>query len=114
MDQQQIYNIVKRHLLKQGARSQDTQEHCLYRGPRGLKCAIGALIKDEFYNPALEDKSANQPEVLDALRRSFGLHPSQLMDVFFLSDLQEIHDRVNPSEWKDALSEFAVHRGLKP
>ncbi len=40
---------------------------CAYRSPDGKKCAVGILIKDEFYGPDLEGALVSSGCVLDAL-----------------------------------------------
>lgn len=56
-DAERIYLTVCHHLLvqnKQAARA----DGCMYRTKTGLKCAFGALIADEDYRPAMENKTA--------------------------------------------------------
>lgn len=45
-------------VLEQNERSVNVQGNCMYRGPNGLKCAIGHLIPDELYSPEMEGMSA--------------------------------------------------------
>ena len=55
VQQKIVYDIVLKgvnHILQQNEKSQNA-EGCLYRSDSGLKCAVGALIADEFYSPAL-------------------------------------------------------------
>ena len=58
MTEQTAFNIVKNHLLTQMTKSMEENEfgdtQCLYRGPNGTKCAIGALITDEEYKEITE------------------------------------------------------------
>lgn len=54
MNRQEAYDIVVAHLFTQGRRAYDEDNGCLYRGPNGAKCAVGVLIPDEQYNPAME------------------------------------------------------------
>ena len=35
--------------------SMDEKTNCVYRGPNGLRCAVGHLIPDELCQPAFED-----------------------------------------------------------
>lgn len=113
MNQQQIYDRVKKHLLTQMQQC-GNDSSCLYRGADGTKCAIGALIKDKFYSPKLEHKGPREEIVQDALRKSFGLHPKQPIDTDFLGELQEIHDDYSPEDWQNELARFALDYGLKP
>lgn len=65
---------------------------CLYRGPNGRKCAVGWLIKDQFYRPELEALKVGDVRMEEALRLSgVDLNPNT---VCLLSDLQSAHDGV--------------------
>lgn len=79
-------------LTEQGELSAD-DESCRYRTEtkdgRTLRCAAGWLISDEFYSSALERNDVTQDIVQNALRRS-GIRNK---DLFFVADLQEIHDK---------------------
>jgi hypothetical protein len=101
MDRQAIFDKVKRHLLKQGCKSMEDDKSaitrwCMYRGPRGLKCAIGALIPDDLYDPAMEMKSIGQLlrswEWGAAIEKATGASSDSAADVGFLSKLQNVHD----------------------
>lgn len=105
---QAAFNKVAKHLLRQNERSADAAGNCLYRGPRGLRCAIGALIPRRIKPP----ENANVSALLfssGASRRcqawvehiggdevAVELHP-------LLSELQSIHDDVPVESWRDAL-----------
>lgn len=53
----QISERLRDHLIKQEQQSSYASGICLYRGPNGLMCAVGALIHDEFYNQEFENNS---------------------------------------------------------
>jgi hypothetical protein len=57
MTKQEIFDTVAIHLIKQGKKSVGDDGNCLYRGPEGLKCAVGCLIPDEVYRPEMESRS---------------------------------------------------------
>ena len=59
MKLQNIFTSVVHHLQKQGVRSLDNGDACAYRGERGRKCAIGAIIPDRLYHEHMEGKRAN-------------------------------------------------------
>lgn len=74
MNTQEIFNTVATHLLTQNARSMGTAPQmegrgCLYRGENGRMCAVGCLIKDEFYDPILENEPVRDPDVIFAVDR---------------------------------------------
>lgn len=89
---QAIFNEVVEHLIRQGCQSVRGDGSCMYRGPDGLKCAVGALIRDEEYAPWMEHRTACD------LAQVGGL-PARLMPhVLLLRELQFIHDK-SPSCW---------------
>lgn len=108
-EEQKVFNRVARHLLRQGRRSvlDSAVNGCAYQGKGGLKCAVGCLIKDEFYSLGIEGRAADYPYVLKALRRS-GVG----CDSALLRDLQGIHDKVKPYRWPGALRALARCYGL--
>jgi len=98
---QEIFEIGARHLLNQGERSERLGKtgdmFCSYRGDEGRKCVIGALIPDDKYDPNMEERGVYSllidfPECLDVVD-----------DEFFLTSLQQIHDRNLPISWKEKL-----------
>jgi len=105
MTNQEVFDAVARHLLTQGEVSRvehggNCEYRCLYRGPRGLKCAIGVLIPDERYEPRLEGLSSTSREILDAC--GLGVEHAILVD-----QLQRMHDVGNPVSWAGDLREIA-------
>ena len=95
-----VIDTVTEHLLKQNARSEESIEgRCLYRGPNGLKCAVGALITDDAYSEAINELSVSSDLVQDALEDSG--FPVRDDPVLFkiLKDLQFVHDTEEPNLW---------------
>ena len=67
MTNQQVFDTCLTHLRAQGRRSTDPiSGFCMYRGPDGLKCAIGALIPDTAYHLGLENNCPDHSAVLYA------------------------------------------------
>lgn len=112
MTPQDIFDTVARHLFTQGERSarlvldddgepEDTE--CLYRGPNGMSCAIGALLPDAAYRESMEGQGAVQ-----LCRQWSDVLPAWMpANVDLLEDLQIIHDRA--INWKDeATMKFAL------
>lgn len=118
MDKQAIYNQVRDHLLKQNAKSQfETENGCFYRGPNGMKCAIGALIKDEFYKEEFNRYSVTAPPVLEMLKNSLNLSIGEEFsnqDINFMRELQHVHDCYPVKEWQHQLQIVANVHGLTP
>jgi hypothetical protein len=104
---QAVFNKVAKHLLKQKERSVGSlngRDRCLYRGPNGLKCAVGCLIPNKMYSPDMEGKILGR-DVLAAC----GLPGSM---VPLLISLQIMHDHCLPKEWPDRLRGIAKDYNL--
>lgn len=97
---QETFDRVAKHLLKQNKQStrQDSSA-CLYRGPDGLKCAVGCLIQDSEYHPSME----GVPAILIRLPERF----SNVVKSGLLRDLQIVHDAAHPRTWKSELRRLA-------
>ena len=87
MTKQEMFDRAARQIRKQKGPS-IKGGRCLYRGPNGAKCAAGVLISNKHYTPELEDKTADDPAVSQALRAS-GIRNTQIS---FVAELQEAHD----------------------
>lgn len=85
-----VFDIVVAHALRMTQPCANEAGSCLYRGPGGNKCFVGAMITDACYTAELENNDSTQPKVIRALSYSLGF------DVYDLSgpirDLQKIHD----------------------
>jgi hypothetical protein len=105
MNAQEIFDTVVTHLLTQNEQSVGMDGECLYRGPGGLKCAVGALITDDEYSIDMEENSAATVILRFNLDR-FSAHTD------LLDELQSIHDLCSPSNWPERLYTFALIHGL--
>jgi hypothetical protein len=99
MTNQDIFDTVAIHLIKQGKKSADANGDCLYRSPEGLKCAVGCLIPDEVYDPEMEER---------VISRLLGCYDSlNFLWPYYdlLNDLQRTHDMLltENQTWKDAV-----------
>lgn len=97
-NRQKVFDKALAHLRKQGKRSMSFAG-CAYRGPDGLKCAIGIFIADRKYNAVMEGNTADTDCV-------FGALPKYVADAGekFLSDIQnELHDGVYDSKFLKGL-----------
>jgi hypothetical protein len=107
MNRQEMFNFVATHLLTQKCRSKEFENGtCMYRGPGGLKCAVGALIPDAIYDRAFEGESAV------SLIERFPEVKQYIPDVDLAQDLQYIHDDVPTEQWLTALKELAYVQDL--
>lgn len=98
----EIFQYVKEKLLTQNQRSMSGGD-CAYRGNGGLKCAVGHLISDEFYDKSMEGKCAGETCIVDAICKSVQI---ESVNPVFLGMLQIIHDNYMPDEWVDQLADF--------
>ncbi|MDR5830034.1 hypothetical protein P9250_19350 [Caballeronia sp. LP006] len=104
-----IYQRVSRHLLDQGAVSEDDNGSCRLRSANGRKCAIGSLVRDEHYDPALEGvgisyyRHAHDGKLLRALYASnVNAYDPNVIDL--LMELEQIHDDSSVEEWPHRLA----------
>lgn len=103
MTKREIFNRVRDHLLLQGAQSRGPLGNWTYRGRDGHSCAVGCLIKDEFYTPELEGYPFNGDNVLEALQSS-GIDALDDDIYSLLRALQRIHDSYEPEAWREQLT----------
>ena len=120
INRQAIFNKVCEHLITQNAKSVSKSfaknyndivpDTCNYRGENNTMCAIGCLIKDEFYHKRLEGSTTFDEKIQNALARS-GIHYKMSIrsdnSSEFLENIQSIHDFYPVNEWKEKLREFA-------
>lgn len=93
MTEQEIFDKVAVALIDQGKRSVSKSGACRYRGPNGLKCAIGILISDDMYRKDIE-----QTDVVDIIdKRVLPREYSKFIP--FLDDLQSAHDGASGSDF---------------
>jgi hypothetical protein len=97
MNAQEIFDTAVRHLFTQGKRGGKQANYyygsegfkCQYRGEDGTKCAVGALIPDELYDPLMDRKSIRAHK----LSEWFPCLPAFFKEqAEFLDQLQYIHD----------------------
>lgn len=115
---QQIFDKVLAHLLKQGKRAvlasggSSNHEVCAYRAPDGRKCAAGCLIADEFYNANFEGRSADYRQVWEALIAS-GVPATS---IGLVQALQRAHDNTlqrGVEPWLQQMQDIAGWYGLE-
>lgn len=107
MKRREVFDKVKKHLLKQKKRAArplpggNGAVACRYRTEDGLRCAVGCLIPKRLYNPAAEGRSINSEEVRDMVRKAGVTLNDKTLNM--LVELQGLHDGYEPEEWKDRL-----------
>lgn len=127
---QQVFDAVVSHLRAQAKPCMD-ELSCVYRNDSGMKCAIGALIPDEVYGPALEghniseifqtvqmfvprnnDEELFTTDTVEKFREVTALFSGEAADPGFLRDLQLVHDSDEPMYWESSLRAIGERNGL--
>lgn len=103
---QEFFDRTATHLLKQNERSVDQEGGCMYRGPQGLRCAIGIWIPDSVYDASMEGAYAFDICGYDGMDHLRGI------DLTYLEAMQLIHDTSEPDQWPRLLAEFAEREDL--
>jgi hypothetical protein len=93
----EIYDYVMDFLRKQGRQSlmrERTSGRLVsaYRGEDGCKCAVGCLIKDEFYRQMFEGHFFGKNLVAGAVMASFGIKEFPSSQHRMIQCLQHVHD----------------------
>lgn len=108
---QEIFDKITQHLLTQRKVSLDIEGICQYRNPEGLKCAVGCLIEDQYYDKSLEGKEVNIEVVYSAVLKSTRAQRSTEF-LLMLKKTQVIHDCENRDEWYSCLENLAKQFSL--
>lgn len=84
--EQQIFDQVARHLIKQKVRAVNEAGMCQYRPGNGLMCAAGCLMTDEEYDVKF-DQIGSWLNISEA-------YPDQIPSkhAYFIDMLQKMHD----------------------
>jgi len=110
--EQEVFDQVAGHMMKQKARSSLYDGVCAYRGNDGLMCAAGCLISPE--EAELLKLSAERINTLPwSCLITRGVAPDKHRSL--ISALQTIHDNpdhVPEDDWGDRLKALANQRGL--
>lgn len=103
MSKQKIFEKVVTHLIKQGVRSVNDYNVCMYRGPYGNKCAVGCLIPDKMYSAKMEGNN-----IFGLISEFKNILPKYIIDnKEFLMTLQDLHDEKN--NWnKNGLKSYVI------
>lgn len=99
----ELFEHVKRHLLRQGKQSIDGTT-CMYRGDNGTSCAAGCLIPDRVFD-TLYMPECNYISGLsyrfEQLRPYVGDPGSKRL--WLVERLQGVHDNGNIEDWEREL-----------
>lgn len=129
MTLQEIFDVAVTGLLKQGKKSMQTTGACAYRGVEGCKCAVGFLIKDEFYDRIMDvDTMSVRTTTVEAALVNSGVlegcnvhgfealdeaQGREVMRLRLLGDLQYVHDQEFKGNWKEGFLGIADNYRLK-
>ena len=98
-ERQSLFDQMLTGLAKQGWRQSyfHNGKGCCYRGPEGLKCAVGHLIPDSLYEPEMDANGGDLDDVDNILRESVTIEAVLLSGKIsrhyhFLISVQEWHD----------------------
>lgn len=91
MNTQQMYEYVVNHLVTQTKQCVGSDGGCMYRGLDDMKCAVGCLIADEFYEEELENCAIDEPNVRHAVELSIN-RPLSEEELALLLMFQSHHD----------------------
>lgn len=106
---QQTFDKIIAGLSSQGFKQSMAEERCAYHGEQGMKCAIGHIIDDEYYDEGFESKGFDSREVRKALQDS-----GVCFNPIFLNRVQIIHDlHRSPCTMIEAFKQMAPGFGLK-
>lgn len=102
-DIEELYITSALHLLMQKKKSLlHDHETGAYRSKNGLACAVGILIKDEYYSPRIEGKDFINNSVMQILEDSeVNMRDTNVKRL--LRELQSLHDDFPLSEWEREL-----------
>lgn len=97
---QEVFNKATAAVIAQGVRSSNGDEAgatCLYRGPNGIKCAVGHLLSDEQMRKYEVANAAGAGSFTDSLLQEIA--PDTDLDTLrsFLDALQGAHDSASGS-----------------
>lgn len=102
--EQQIFDQVAQHLIKQGRQCSNQAGACLYRH-NGMKCAAGALIDDNEYKPEMDQNGMTWGMLVDA-------EIAPVQHRYLVGSLQALHDGRHSFGYVPALRSFAKTKGL--
>jgi len=97
-----VFDYATSFLYNQNDISITDEYACAYRGLKGMKCAIGCVIDDQFYHHTLENCTVYDANVQKAIMQSL---PSYEINEDFLNYMQYVHDKHSTHNWK---SQFAL------
>ena len=111
MSKQTAFNRIIKGAREQREKSEINNFSCMYRHPKGLKCFIGMLIRDQDYHPDME--SATVLQLFQGFPLEIKKSRLDKKDKDFYNYLQTIHDCNSVENWENEFVKFANYFGLK-
>lgn len=65
----------------------------------GTSCAVGCLVKDDFYNPEMEENPVIENIVLNVVEASNPNWDINDRSVYMMQSLQTVHDNIDVNDW---------------
>jgi hypothetical protein len=104
----QLWDYIAYNLVKQGDRSEN-DEGCVYRNEdNGLKCAVGWVIRNDYYDENFEGSSVISNQVMFAVSKSLN-YTMEDSTTAMLVTAALIHDNFEPNTWPYLYSESYVN-----
>lgn len=101
MNNQEAFDKAVSGVIKQGSKS-FTSNGCKYRGPNGLKCAVGHLIPNDIYEPDMETGITYLYQEYPVIQKLF-----KDVDLGMLTDLQIAHDKADELNFTSSFKQIA-------
>lgn len=111
---QETFDKIVDHLRKQNSKSlmeAPRDDTCAYRGQDGKMCAVGCLIKDEFYDPSLEENIVQNKLVKNALNLSGYCTDEKFLKL--MESMQQCHDLNSVKDWEYHFGSIATRYDLE-
>jgi len=88
MTAQEVFDTAVLGVLSQGKPSINHTGDCMYRGPNGLKCAAGHVLKDQDYKRHFDINNLSIYSLSDRIETPYYVKDNKIL----LSRLQRVHD----------------------
>jgi len=96
MTPQKLFDDIVTFQRKQGEKCSGANDGCFYRGPGGLRCAVGCVIPDKLYHTDMEGRDVR--DLVDKflkLGNYFGWG-----NLILLQGMQRTHDACDVNFWE--------------
>lgn len=115
MTKQKAFDIAVKRMRDQQYIGSESNESCLYRGPNGRVCAIGALLPDNEYREVY-DGSTYSPTDIPFIYELISFKTTSDCSKFWTNFQKNLHDSNvggKPETWEQNFEAFAKHYNLR-